>query len=88
MTGEVHCSYSASGRSQDSQANGTITLTGCNPSISNDETLGSWDVIGIVLLLVLLGLAGQWLMGHIDRRALHSLKEDLGHVVKVHHDDR
>lgn len=49
---------------------GTLKLTNCSPSISNDETLSSFDVIFIVAFLVILGLVGQFIIHHINRKAL------------------
>jgi len=72
--GTVSCTYSIF----NSTGNlGSIVLKDCNPAISNDETMGPGTVIFIVVLLVLAGLAGQWVLGHIDRKALAAVRDDL-----------
>lgn len=70
---------------------GTIKLTGCEPAIGNDETLGATGVIVIVALIVLAGLGVQWLLGHVNRRAANDLKRDLAsalddvsHIINTH----
>lgn len=80
MSTEVTCTYFATAPTAQSLS-GTIKLTGCDPSIG---TISAIDVIAIVLVIVLVGLAIQWFMGHLDRKALKAVREDLRHVVRVH----
>ena len=68
---DVTCTYTASG--VQGAMTGTLKLTNCNPPISNDDTLGSLDVIIIVAGLVVLGLIGQYIMHHINRKAVASI---------------
>lgn len=68
MTTVVTCTYSAF--NVQGASTGTIKLTDCTPGISNDETLSGVDVVIIVAILVVLGLVGQFIMHHINRKAL------------------
>jgi hypothetical protein len=80
MTSSVVCKYSAAAPTGSSS--GSITLQDCNPSISNDETLSSWQVILIVIFIVAIGVAAQWLLHHLNKDALHKLREDFGNLAK------
>ena len=69
----VQCSFQANG--QPNAATGVITLKDCNPPISNDETLSSWDVIGIVAIIVVFGIIVQYFMHHINVKKLKAAWE-------------
>jgi large-conductance mechanosensitive channel len=71
----VICKYTAS-MSQGANT-GTLTLQDCQPSISNDETMGYGEVIGVVVAIVILGLVIQWIMHRVNHNALAHLKADL-----------
>jgi sensor histidine kinase regulating citrate/malate metabolism len=81
MTAAVVCKFSAAAPT--GQSIGSITLTDCSPSISNEETLSSMQVIFIVLIIVILGLVAQWVLHHINRKALHKLRTDLVDLTNV-----
>jgi hypothetical protein len=56
---------------------GSITLSDCDPPISNAETISGWEVILIVIAIVAVGAIAQWFLHHINRDALTKLKADL-----------
>jgi hypothetical protein len=72
MTDLVTCTYSVNATTQQAPS-GTIKLTDCTPSIANTETMSSWDVIAIVAVLVVVGLLGQYVLHHINKKALKAV---------------
>jgi hypothetical protein len=68
---DVSCSFTSS--LVQGAPTGTIRLIDCNPSIANTETMSSFQVIAIVALLVVTGLILQYVMHHINRKALRAV---------------
>lgn len=71
---DVSCTYVATAPTKDSMS-GQIMLKSCDPAIANTETLSSWDVIGIVAVIVVAGLVGQYVLHHLNLKKLAALKE-------------
>lgn len=81
MSDNVVCRYLAGpAGTGTSPPMGSITLQNCNPPISNDETLSSFDVIGIVSGIVVCGLVAQWIMHRFNKAALNELKHGFSHL--------